>query len=431
MAVGDLVGDLVEVDVERVAHGGFCVARHDGRAVFVRHSLPGERVRAVVTEERPRYLRADAVEVLVASSHRVPEPCPYARPGRCGGCDWQHADLDYQRTLKAAVVAEQLRRLAGLDVDVAVERLPGADDGLGWRTRVQWAVRADGAVGLRRHRSHDVEPIDRCRIAHPELTAVGVERRRWPHVRAVEVAVAVDEPAAVERVVVVTPVGRRQPVRPMPLDAPVGWLRRDGPAATTALREPAHLTRVAAGRRWRTSATAFWQVHPAAAAALAATVRELAGTAPGQTALDLYCGVGLFAGVLADAVGETGRVVAVEGDRAAAADATHNLADLPQVTVVRARIGAASLSRLVELAGRPADVVVADPPRAGLGAELSAAVASLRPRAVVYVACDPAALARDVAAFAARGYRLAVLRAYDLFPMTAHVECVALLSPAR
>ncbi|MFL6139973.1 MAG: class I SAM-dependent RNA methyltransferase [Frankiaceae bacterium] len=419
------VGDSVEVDVERVAHGGFCVARLDGRAVFVRHALPGERVRAVVTEERPRYLRADAVEVLVASAHRVQEPCPYARPGRCGGCDWQHVEIGHQRALKATVVAEQLRRIAGLDRPVVVEEVPGHPDGLGWRTRVQWAVRRDGAVGLHRHRSHAVQPIERCLIAHPEVTAVGVERRPWPHVRRVEVVTAA---ATGERAVVVTPVSRRQPVRPMDLDAPAAVLRDDGGGATTALRGSAAVTELAAGRRWRVSGSGFWQVHPAAADALAGAVLELAGARPGDAVLDLYCGAGLFAGALGEAVGDAGRVVAVEADRAAAADAAHNLADLSHVRVERCRVDAGSLPRLAGLAGRPVDVVVLDPPRAGAGIPLAQAIGALGARAVVHVACDPASLARDIAALAGAGYRLERLRAFDLFPMTAHVECVALLT---
>jgi tRNA/tmRNA/rRNA uracil-C5-methylase (TrmA/RlmC/RlmD family) len=419
-------GATIELEIERVAHGGFCVGRHEGVAVFVRHALPGEVVRAVVTERRPRYLRADAVEVLRPSPRRVVEPCPYARPGRCGGCDWQHADLAYQRELKAAVVAEQLQRLAGLDVDVVVEALPGDDDGLGWRTRVQWAVRRDGVVGLRRHRSHAIEPIDRCLIAHPDVTAVGAERRRWPHVRGVEVVAA---PVTGDRAVVVTPVGRRQPIRPVELDAPAAFLRADGGGGVTALRGPATVTEVAAGRRWRVSAGGFWQVHPAAADALADAVDAYAAARPGETALDLYCGAGLLTAGLAVAVGEQGRVVGVESDRAAVAHARANLADLPHARVERGRVDAGTLPDYVRLAGGRVDAVVLDPPRAGAGRELSAALAALRPRAVVYVACDPASLARDVAAFAESGYRLGGLRAFDLFPMTAHVECVALLAP--
>ncbi|MBV9097710.1 MAG: class I SAM-dependent RNA methyltransferase, partial [Frankiaceae bacterium] len=145
------------VEVERVAHGGVCVAHApDGRVVFVRHALPGEQVRIEVTEERSSYLRADAVEVLRASPSRVVPPCPYAGPGRCGGCDWQHVALPRQRQLKAELVTEQLRRLAGLDREVVVEQVPGDTDGLRWRTRVQFAVDRQGRAGLHRHRSHDL-----------------------------------------------------------------------------------------------------------------------------------------------------------------------------------------------------------------------------------------------------------------------------------
>jgi tRNA/tmRNA/rRNA uracil-C5-methylase (TrmA/RlmC/RlmD family) len=311
---------------------------------------------------------------------------------------------------------------------VTVEAVPGSDDGLGWRTRVGWAVRRDGVVGLHRARSHSIQPIDRCLIAHPGVTEIGVERRAWQHVRAVE---AVASPSTPDRLVVVTPVSRRQPLRPVRLDVPTGFARDDDKGHVTTLREPGTVTEHVADRTWRVSGAGFWQVHPAAAQTLVDTVMGQLGPQPGESALDLFCGVGLFAGALAEAVGPTGQVVAVEGDRQAVADAGHNLADLPQVRVTRGRIGTDPTNRWLG-DRRHVDLVVLDPPRTGAGLELSRALAGLKPRAISYVACDPAALARDTAALAQAGYRLVALRAFDLFPMTEHVELVAILtaSPA-
>jgi tRNA/tmRNA/rRNA uracil-C5-methylase (TrmA/RlmC/RlmD family) len=397
---GPLLGQEIEVEVGPVAHGGHCVARHDGRVVFVRHALPGERVLARVTEDTGRsYCRADAVGVLRPAPGRVPPPCPHAGPGRCGGCDWQHASGAAQLELKAAVVREQLARLAGLsDVDVTVAPLPGGL--LGWRTRLRFAVGPAGETGLHRHRSAELEPVAECPLATAEVTAVGAGRRGWPGAEAVQVVASTGG----DRAVVVTPADPR--AQPALVGGPV-------------LRERA------AGREWQVSATGFWQVHPAAAETLAGCVADLLAPRPGETALDLYAGAGLFAGVLARAVGPGGAVLAVEADPVAAADAAANLADLPWVAVRRLRATPALLDRL----GSCPDVVVLDPPRAGAGPELVGALLRLGPRAVAYVACDPAALARDVAAAAAAGYRLATLRAFDLFPMTHHVECVALLVP--
>jgi tRNA/tmRNA/rRNA uracil-C5-methylase (TrmA/RlmC/RlmD family) len=329
----------VIVDVGPVGHGGICIGHaEDGRAVLIRHALPGERVRVRVTEERSSYLRVDAVEVLDASPHRVTPPCPWSGPGRCGGCDWQHVALDEQRRLKASVVSEQLRRIAGLDVPVVVEAVPGDSDGLGWRTRVRLAVDSDGVAGLRRHRSHEVEAIGDCLIAHPSLPVASVVGQRWPGNDGVDL------------------------------------VRSD--------------VEHAAGRDWRVPEGGFWQVHPGAADALAAAVLEAAQARPGDVVLDLYAGVGLFAGVLAPVV-VPGRVHAVESDRAA--------------------------------------IVVLDPPRKGAGRAVIDGIAAAGPRRVVHVACDPASLARDVALLAGHGYALDGLRAFDLFPMTAHVECVATL----
>jgi tRNA/tmRNA/rRNA uracil-C5-methylase (TrmA/RlmC/RlmD family) len=406
-------GSEFEVTVGPVAHGGHCVARHEGRVVFVRHTLPGERVVARVTEDRhPGFCRADAVEVLEASPDRVERPCPYSGPGRCGGCDWQHVDPAAQRQLKAAVVREQLARLAGLEVDVTVEALPGGP--LRWRSRAWFAVDRSGAAGLRRHRSHDVVVLDDCPIT-VETAAQAVLQQRWPGAGAVDVSV--DSTGAVTT----TRLDRRGHPTSSRVVRPGGDLPEE--PSTRAERH-------AGGRDWEVEGTGFWQVHPGAADALVAAVAEFAGVRPGETVLDLYAGVGLFGGALAPAAGPEGRVVCVESDEAACAAADANLADLPQAEVWQGEVDAAGLGELLAELGRGPDVVVLDPPRAGAGPAVSRLLAATGARAVVYVACDPAALARDVAAFGEAGYRLAAIRGFDAFPMTAHVECVAHLVPA-
>jgi tRNA/tmRNA/rRNA uracil-C5-methylase (TrmA/RlmC/RlmD family) len=410
---GGWTGTEFEVTVGPVAHGGHCVARHEGRVVFVRHTLPGERVRVRVTEDRhPGYCRADAIEVLEAAPGRIERPCPYSGPGRCGGCDWQHVDPAEQRRMKAGVVREQLARLAGLpDVDVTVEELPGGP--LRWRSRARFAVDRSGLPGLRRHRSHDVVVLEDCPIT-VEPAARAVLGRPWPGAGAVDVSI--DSTGAVTT----TRLDRR--------GRPQGS-RVLQPGADVSDEPVARAERRAGGRDWEVEGTGFWQVHPAAADALVAAVADFAQVRPGETVLDLYAGVGLFGGALAPAVGAAGRVVCVEADEAACAAAAANLAGLPQAEVWQGEVDAEELADLLTELETPPDVVVLDPPRAGAGAAVSRRLAATGARAIVYVACDPAALARDVAAFASLGYRLAGLRGFDAFPMTAHVEVVALLEP--
>ncbi|GAA5181468.1 TRAM domain-containing protein [Rugosimonospora acidiphila] len=390
---GPLVGDRFDVEVGAVAHGGHCVARApDGRVVFVRHALPQERVTVSVTEVLAGYLRADAVAVLRASPDRVTPPCPYA--GRCGGCDFQHAVPEAQRGLKAAVVREQLLRLGRLPVDevdalgIRVRELPGG--ALGWRSRVRYAVDATGRAGLLAHRSHEVVPVDQCRIAHPGVRDAAVTGVPWPVDNGVEVVAASGGD--------VTVLGD----------------------ASGVVSGPAQVRERAVGREWQLPVEAFWQVHPAAPDTLAAAVLELLEPAAGERTWDLYGGAGLFAAALAPRVAA---VTLVESDRAAASAARTSLTDLSNVHIVRSTV-----ERF-----RPSDspdVVVLDPPRTGAGAAVVRMVAGAAPRAVAYVACDPAAFARDVATFREHGFRLVALRAFDAFPMTHHVECVGLLTPA-
>lgn len=362
------MGREFDVRVERIAHGGHAVARHSvagegGRVIFVRHALPGELVRARVTEEAKSFLRADAVEILEASPDRVLAPCPLAGPGACGGCDFQHVSLPAQRHLKAAVVEEQLSRLAGLEWSVEVEEVPPT---LHWRTRMQYVDLPGGRRGLRKHRSHDVIEVDDCLIAAPDArTPGGTSRLR----------------------------GTREVVSEQVL-----------------------------GRMFRVAGDGFWQVHPEAPRVLVETVLGFLGPQSGERVLDLYAGVGLFTAFLAEAVGPSGSVTSVEGDRTASELARENLAEFAQAKVVCGPVESSVRG--------PADLVVLDPPRTGAKRTVMDAVTALRPRAIVYVACNPAALARDLAYAADAGYRLADLRAFDLFPMTHHVECVALVTPA-
>ncbi|SRR5579875_33643 len=403
-----------------MAAGGGCVARApDGRVVFVRHAVPGERVRARVTEEASRFLRADAVEVLDASPDRAQPPCPHAGPGRCGGCDWQHVRLEAQRRLKQDLVAAQLRHLAGTDADVRVEEVPGPVDGLAWRSRARFAVDQSGRLGFHLYRSHQVEPVTQCLVASAQVEAVGAERARWPGAKEVEVlALSRGALCRVEMGSGAFPAvdGRHLPglgcglvVDGQPVRG-TGWVEEQ-----------------VEGRRFRVTAGSFWQVHVGAPRTLALAVIDGLVPQPGDFVADLYAGVGLMAVLLAGRVGPTGRVLAVERSPRAHRDSVANTAGLPQVRPVLASVTPRFVSADL---GHP-DLVVLDPARRGAGTATMAALARLRPppRAVAYLSCYPATFARDVSELLRQGWSLQALRAFDLFPMTEHVEVLGLLVP--
>ncbi|HEY0472554.1 MAG TPA: TRAM domain-containing protein [Kribbella sp.] len=386
MTTEEIVGTVLELEVGPVAHGGHCVARYEGQVVFVRHALPGELVHARVTEQTSKYLRADAVQILTPSPQRIEPACPYAGPGRCGGCDFQHASIVEQRRLKAAVVSDTLRRIGGIERNIVMES-PG-DDGLGWRTRMRYAVVND-RPGMYAHRSHDLIPIDQCLIAHPDTPSV--LDQRWPGTSSVQAVVSSEGKTAV----------------------------------LTDEQSAGRVVEVVRNRRFRVEAGGFWQVHPAAPSMLLDAV--LGGLEPveGETALDLYSGVGLFAAFLAEA---GCAVLAVEGDRDAVRNARRNLHDLPSVTLEQGDVGKV-LNSAAGQGLESVDLVVLDPPRTGAGKDVVRRIAALTPRRIAYVACDPAALARDLKTFGLLGYGISSLRAFDLFGMTHHIECVAVLEP--
>ncbi|GAB3238988.1 class I SAM-dependent RNA methyltransferase [Glycomyces halotolerans] len=378
------------------------MARVDGEVYFVRHALPGERVRIEVTERKKRFAFADAVEILEAAPERVEPPCPWAGPGKCGGCDFQHVAPEAQRRLKARVLADQLTRIGGLDPaaveGVEVEELPWKEGALGWRTRMQYAVDADGKPGLRRHKSRDIVHIDWCRIATEPIRSSKVLGQNWKGIGAVGVVDSDDDKLAVYTQL-------RRTSRPH---------HKSGPA--TVHQRVGEL-------EFELGFDGFWQVHPAAPETFLECVLDFLQPREGDAAWDLYAGAGLFAAGLADAVGDQGRVVAVENAKSSHTAA--NLADWKNAGAIDGDVAAT----VPALGG--VDIVVLDPPRSGAGAEVVNSLIEARPRAVCYVACDAGALARDVKTFAEHGWAPTRMRAFDAFPMTQHFETIALFEPAQ
>jgi tRNA/tmRNA/rRNA uracil-C5-methylase (TrmA/RlmC/RlmD family) len=374
IAVGQLITGL---EIGPVAHGGHFIARHEGRVLFVRHALTGEVVDVRVTELSKRFARADVVAVHRASPHRVTPPCPIA--GRCGGCDFQHVEPPHSRELKRQVIAELLGHLAGYDFTGEVLEVPPAP--LGWRRRMRYHLDGGGRPGMLAHRSPEIIPLPAqgCLIADPTIAKPLADSGR-PGGELI--AIAGTEPL---------------------------FLGTGGSTQT--------VTEVVGDLSYRVAVDGFWQAHAAAPAVL--TDALIAGLAPkpGEVAFDLFCGVGLFAGALAAAGAQ---VWGIEGDRRAA--------ELARGNVRVANFTAGDVTR--RLGGLPAtaDLVVLDPPRAGAGPAVLTAVAARRPRAIAYVACDPAALGRDLKIAAGLGYQPVSVTAYDLFPLTHHVECLAILA---
>jgi tRNA/tmRNA/rRNA uracil-C5-methylase (TrmA/RlmC/RlmD family) len=375
------------------ANGGSCVARHDGRVVFVRYALPGERVVARVTAQRGSFWHADAVEILAASPDRVESLCPVAGVDGAGCCDLAFVDPLAARALKGSVVANQLGRLGDYSWDGVAESV-GAGTPTGWRTRVQLDVGADGRAGLHRYHSEELVTDLRCGQL-PAGMLDGLYGPRWNPGDRLHVVLDDDGRRHVRRV---------SADRRITVEGAVNTVQRVG------------------DRVWRLPVTAFWQAHREAAAQYSALVGQwLAGSRP-RLAWDLYGGAGLFAAALAELVGDAGQVLTVDTARGASAAAREALADLP------VRVVSESVRRFLSGQTSAADVAVLDPPRAGAGREVIDLVAGAGVGQVIHIGCEAAAFARDVGLYRSRGYRVDDIRVFDAFPLTHHVECFALLT---
>jgi tRNA/tmRNA/rRNA uracil-C5-methylase (TrmA/RlmC/RlmD family) len=388
------VGERHTVTIEKIAHGGHFIARHEGQVIFVRHAVPGESVEVEITGTGASFVRADAIRIINSSPDRVLPPCSFSHPGGCGGCDFQHIAIHRQRELKAEVIREQFSRIAKREITVSVEEV---GQPLHWRTRVSSATDEAGKIGFYASRSHTVIPVSDCLIAASGISYSELAMRKWPARSRIEISVS----SAGARAIAIA-------------DGVRGAKGRMTEGEAISREE-------VAGHPLQVSQASFWQSHERAPAILSGAICEF--IREGDHVLDLYGGVGLFSAAMIDIVGEAGSVQLIESNTAAIADARRNFADFANIS-----IHSGEVSQLLIKIDR-ADVVVLDPPREGAGKEVILKITALSPRAIAYVACDPAALARDTLYFQESGFDLTQLRAYDLFPMTHHVECVALFTP--
>ena len=390
---------VLELEIEKVAHGGIFVARHQGRVVFVSHTAPGEKVKAKVFEDKGgSFCRAETVEVLSPSQYRVSHIWKEADRLGAGGAEFGHLALDYQRTLKTDVLEESLSRMAGISQRVQVMPVPGDEttNGLGYRTRVQLHVSAEGVAGPYQERTHNVVPVKSLPLAVTEINELGIHLKNWQDVKRIEIATA--------------------------STGGIQWF------IDKKLKGDKKLTERAVGRSFRISSGGFWQVHRGAAELLASEVIELAdGLELEANNLDLYGGVGLFSGALATKYGKKLNITTVESSKVATADASANLVDLAKHKAVSAPVEGflrLQIKQGLQLAGA---TVILDPPRAGAGKTVVDQLVFLEPKKILYVACDPVSLARDLKALMGSGYRLEQIRSCDLFPHTHHFETIASL----
>jgi 23S rRNA (uracil1939-C5)-methyltransferase len=404
----------ITLQLTSIAHGGEALGRHEGKVIFVPYAIPGEEALVEIVEDKGSYARAQLIEVLSPSPHRVEPTCPHFGPGKCGGCQWQHIAYQAQLEFKAAVVRDQLARLGRLP-DVSVKPTIPSSSPWHYRNHVQFAVSDDGRLGFVATDGRRVEPIEVCYLLHPLLdellAALDLE---LPGLVRLSLRAGVNTG---DQMIIFETRDDEPPV--LESDLPVSCVLLLSDGTPVNLIGNNHITEVVAGRRFRISATSFFQVNTAAAEKLMRVVTEYLAPVGGETLLDAYCGVGTFALSLADKVGH---VIGVEENAGAVADARLNAAGLANVEFIEG-----SVEEVLPQLDRPIDLAVLDPPRQGCKPEALTALIKLAPRRIIYVSCDPATLARDARLLAEGGYQLLEVQPVDMFPQTYHIESVALL----
>jgi 23S rRNA (uracil1939-C5)-methyltransferase len=447
------VPDLFETTIEKLITGGAGLGRCEGMAAFIPLTAPGDQVRARITRRKRGFIEAELSEVLIPGPGRVAAPaCPHF--GACGGCDLQHLDGAAQRAAKAEIVVDCFRRQGKIDVTGLLETPASAGPELGYRDRIRLSTDHTGRHGLLRRGSQEVMPIDTC----PQMPALFNETilpwlRTMPPVQHVLVRLdgaggcLVSMFGLPNRLRLLRAILKRLPEGEAPLPGCTGILFNNLPAWGRD-----YLLVRLAGRTYRVGANSFFQSNPTETEAVVATARAWLDEArpAGGLLADVYCGVGLFGLALADrfdhvlmveAEGGAVRDARINAVHAKGLEATLEVHEAAAATALTGWAGAAETGAEDAAAAEAQATTVnptredwagacvfVDPPRAGVGEAVTAALERLAPRDILYLSCDPATLARDVAALAKGGYALRRLRLFDMFPQTSHVEVLAYLT---
>jgi 23S rRNA (uracil1939-C5)-methyltransferase len=377
------------VQLEAMTYGGEAIGRVDGKTIFVRGGIAGERVRAAVTDDRRRFARARVVEVIDASPHRVRPRCPHFGFDQtsCGGCHWQHIDYAAQLRFKADIVREQLKRIGRIERAPVRETIP-SPDAWAYRNRARFGVTAEGKPGFQAARSNRIVPIGECHVVRPPI-AEWLRASRQAHSGAdwIDVRTSGDGDVTV-------------------------WEGR----LTSNLQSPTSGYLIK-GAAFQVSAASFFQVNTDLIETLVDSVLGGIRLSGGETVLDAYCGVGLFSRFLAPIAG---RVIGIESSASAVADARENLSMFDNVELREGLV-----ESVLPGVGDRMDAVVVDPPRAGCAPKVIEAIIGRQAKRLVYVSCDPSTLARDARRLIDGGYELIDVQPLDMFPHTYHIECAA------
>ncbi len=391
----------ITLELTGFAAGGRAVGHApDGRVVFVEYGIPGERVVAEITDEHPGYIEATAVQVLRSSEHRVEAPC--IAFGKCGGCQLQHIDYAEQLRLKTEIVRDQLQRIGkfqAAETGILVREMLGMDDPWAYRNHMRFTVRRDGEIGFMQRGTHRFLRIDQCIIATDRVnTVLQAAQDRTMQTRQLSVRTG-------------------EQTGELMVQPKIQWRPGRSHARVESGQTSYHESLL--GTRYRVSSPAFFQVNTRQAERLVTLVLEHVRAVSPRVVIDAYAGVGTFAAQLA---AEVEQVVTIEESAAAGVDAAENLAQFTNVTRVVGKVE----DTLPGMTPAP-DVVVIDPPRAGIYASVVQAILDSTAKRIVYVSCDPGTLARDLRLFVDGGFAVVSVQPVDMFPQTQHIECVTVL----
>ena len=384
------VGQLITLEIGPVAHGGHFIARHNGRVIFVRHAITGEKAVVRITSVTSKLAHGDAIEILSSSQDRVSSQCIYAGPSGCGGCDFQHISIEAQRIFKKFIIQDQFKRIAKIDIEPELIHVE-PENGLHWRTRFDFSISKNGKAGFFSYKTKEVCEIDKCMIAVEKINGSDLFQRKWKGKERVEVSVSsIDEMN----------------------------IRRAG----RSISGPSQLHQIVENEQLIISPDSFWQSHLNAPQALVKLVMQYMDLKPGDKVCDLYGGSGLFTSPILKRIQEIGVVHLVENNRRSIKDAKKIFRKNRNVIIHAGKVEE-KLSNIEDV-----DVILLDPPRNGAGKKVINEIISKKPKSIIYVSCDPASLARDTKLLIETSFSLDKITGVDLFPMTHHIECVSSFS---